>query len=356
MIGIIYKYTSPIGKIYIGQTTDEKRRRATFLNLNKSYGGVKIDRARQKYGPEKFHYEVLFKRRFRNKEDATLKLDELEEFYIQYYNSYRDGYNMTFGGYTTRGFVFSEEQKAEMSRARTGRTTRPRTEEEKQYHSEIMRRHWASKEYRELRARINADPVHRKIRSESVKGEKNGMYGKKHRSDSCKKMSESRFGELNFWYGKTKPKETKEKLKKRLEEFHSCHSVSEDTRKKISQNIKVPVKQFSKSGEFIAEFESPTIAGKIVGIDGSCIVKCCKGKRKSAGGDHWKYSEAPEYSAVEQDYNSDEWISTVQAILLTGRVRNVIYHHIKAHGVPIKKNGRKILIHKKSLFDIFGLG
>lgn len=48
MIGIIYKYTSPSGKVYIGQTTQEKRRRKTFLNLNKSYGGVKIDNARRR--------------------------------------------------------------------------------------------------------------------------------------------------------------------------------------------------------------------------------------------------------------------------------------------------------------------
>lgn len=65
MIGIIYKYTSPVGKIYIGQTTEERRRRKTFLNLNKTYGGIKIDRAREKYGPEKFSYEVLEKLRFK---------------------------------------------------------------------------------------------------------------------------------------------------------------------------------------------------------------------------------------------------------------------------------------------------
>ena len=33
MIGIIYKYTSPANKVYIGQTTDERRRRKTFLDL-----------------------------------------------------------------------------------------------------------------------------------------------------------------------------------------------------------------------------------------------------------------------------------------------------------------------------------
>lgn len=35
MKGIIYKYTSPDGKVYIGQTTKEQNRRNTFLNEKK---------------------------------------------------------------------------------------------------------------------------------------------------------------------------------------------------------------------------------------------------------------------------------------------------------------------------------
>ena len=30
--GIIYKYTSPSGKVYIGQTIDEKDRKKAFFN------------------------------------------------------------------------------------------------------------------------------------------------------------------------------------------------------------------------------------------------------------------------------------------------------------------------------------
>lgn len=67
MEGIIYKYTSPVKKIYIGQTTDERRRRKTFFNLNKSYGGEKIDRARLKYKPENFKYEIGSPAKFRVK-------------------------------------------------------------------------------------------------------------------------------------------------------------------------------------------------------------------------------------------------------------------------------------------------
>ena len=57
-IGIIYKYTSPSGKIYIGQTMNEKERRKKFLGKS-SYAGEKIDTARKIYGPSSFIYEVL---------------------------------------------------------------------------------------------------------------------------------------------------------------------------------------------------------------------------------------------------------------------------------------------------------
>lgn len=45
--GIIYLYESPNRKRYVGQTTNEKQRRLTFCNLNRSYGGAKIDNARK---------------------------------------------------------------------------------------------------------------------------------------------------------------------------------------------------------------------------------------------------------------------------------------------------------------------
>lgn len=38
--GIIYKYTSPSGKVYIGQTINEKDRRKHFLIQKLSYGGT----------------------------------------------------------------------------------------------------------------------------------------------------------------------------------------------------------------------------------------------------------------------------------------------------------------------------
>lgn len=351
--GIIYKYTSPNGRIYIGQTTEERRRRRTFLNLNKSYGGDKIDAARKKYKPENFEYEILFEGKFATKEEATLKLDELEEYYITIFDTYKNGYNMTFGGYTTRGFSFSEEQKKEMSIARMGRKTRPKTLEEKAEHSALMKEKWASESYRKLREEINNSEEHKRILSESLSGEKNGMYGKKHTQSSRMKMSESRSGEKNFWYGKRKSQEYREHIRQGATLYHENNTVSDETRQLISKSVSVPVCQYSLDGILIKEFYSATIAGKEIGIDASCIIKCCKGKRKSAGGFVWKYKTEPTFDATALDsVDGNIWIDIAEAISLTGLDRNVIYYHIKKHGVPILRNGRRIKINKPALMAI----
>lgn len=126
MKGIIYCYKSPSGKVYIGQTTDEKTRRATFFNTNYHYGGKYIDSARLKYGPKSFTYEVL---ETVEATDDKIKevLDNLEILYIRKYNSNNRefGYNLTIGGKTTLGYKFSEEAKKKLSELRKGKVFCP---------------------------------------------------------------------------------------------------------------------------------------------------------------------------------------------------------------------------------------
>lgn len=121
--GVIYKYTSPSNKIYIGQTTNEARRRAEwfYLKMYYSHKGTKIDNARLKYGPSNFKYEVLERIIYNNIEEATRELDRLEIYYIKLYNSYKNGYNLTIGGSSTRGLILSEEARNKISRIHKGK-------------------------------------------------------------------------------------------------------------------------------------------------------------------------------------------------------------------------------------------
>ena len=57
----------------------------------------------------------------------------------------------------------------------------------------------------------------------------------------------------------------------------------------INQNQSII--QLSLSGDFIDEYNSVIEADKKLHINQSSIVKCCKGKRKTAGGFKWMYKE-----------------------------------------------------------------
>lgn len=107
--GVIYKYTSPSGKSYIGQTTNEQARKRRFLQENETYSGHKIANAKKKYGPENFVYEVLSDKTYNNKKEMINDLNHLESYYIGLFDTYKNGYNMTYGGEGVRGLELSNE-------------------------------------------------------------------------------------------------------------------------------------------------------------------------------------------------------------------------------------------------------
>lgn len=128
IIGIIYKYTSPNGKSYIGQTVNEKLRKKLWNSSRYHYAGDKIDRARAKYGRENFDYTVLFEKGFLTKEIASIWLNIAEQYFIHLYDSVNSGYNCEIGGggnpnhtgainHHHGGYKLSDETKKKISEA-----------------------------------------------------------------------------------------------------------------------------------------------------------------------------------------------------------------------------------------------
>lgn len=70
-------------------------------------------------------------------------------------------------------------------------------------------------------------------------------------------------------------------------------------KKKQNPNKKV-VQQFTKSGGFVAEFESGFKASNETGICYVNISKCCNGERPSAGGYVWRFKIEPNLNNNEQ--------------------------------------------------------
>lgn len=91
----IYKYTNKInGKIYIGQSSDITARKSSHRNQS-LYGGKDMNcpfhLAINKYGIDNFDFEII------EECDKSL-LNEREQYWIEYYDSYNNGYNATTGG------------------------------------------------------------------------------------------------------------------------------------------------------------------------------------------------------------------------------------------------------------------
>ena len=120
MRGIIYCYTSPSNKKYIGQTKHEEDRKRDFLNINCNYssGNCKIDRARKKYSPENFIYEILEEIIEEDQIILYNKLNDLEVFYIKKYNTIKNGYNASSGGRVHSRLLSKEERIAKSKKAK----------------------------------------------------------------------------------------------------------------------------------------------------------------------------------------------------------------------------------------------
>lgn len=114
MIGIIYKYTSPSNKSYIGQTIHEQIRQSRHKHAAKTGATNTFYKAIRKYGWDKFTYEVLFTIDNDDKTRVKQKLDYMERYYIRKFDSYNNGYNMTEGGEGGSG-LHTDEFKQMMS-------------------------------------------------------------------------------------------------------------------------------------------------------------------------------------------------------------------------------------------------
>lgn len=90
MIGI-YKITNKLnGKMYIGQSNNIKRRFWEHQSRGAA-SRIPVDAAIEKYGVKNFQFDII--------EECPLeKLNEQETYWIKYFNSIENGYNLSEGG------------------------------------------------------------------------------------------------------------------------------------------------------------------------------------------------------------------------------------------------------------------
>ena len=88
----IYKITNKInGLAYIGQANDYERRFTEHrkYKVNQEVDTKLLYQAFEKYGIENFNFEVI---------GLYANYNEMERYWVAYYDTYYNGYNMTPGG------------------------------------------------------------------------------------------------------------------------------------------------------------------------------------------------------------------------------------------------------------------
>lgn len=117
----IYKATNKITKkSYIGFDCKWPYRKSAHKHAVKGGSNLVFHNAIRSYGWENFEWEIV-----EQHEDKYYLLNEREEYFIRKFNTHylnENGYNMTYGGEATFGWVPSDETKERISNAKKGKS------------------------------------------------------------------------------------------------------------------------------------------------------------------------------------------------------------------------------------------
>ena len=238
-IGYVYLITNTINsKLYVGITTRSMDERFREHKYDHKYSKSHLYRAMRKYGFDNFLFSIIEEVKSSSLDSLASTLFRLERYYIDLYDTYKNGYNSTLGGDGCVGFHLSEEAKKKISRIHKGKTI---------------------------------SDEHRKKISEFMSSDKNPNLGK-HMSDEDKKRSSLAHkgkcqGSNNGMYGKSRP----DLSQRNLEGSFKIIQLTLDSNKVV------------RIWDSLRQIQRET------GWNRSCISDCCNGKSKYSHGYIWKY-------------------------------------------------------------------
>lgn len=177
-MGTIYMIKNTIdGKMYVGQTYRDVQKRYKehcHIALN-TKRNLPLYNAMRKYGISNFNLIIL------EKDVVDEKLDELEMYYIEKYNAFREGYNNTCGGGGIRGWHHTPESREKFGKSISAVMWKINTPERAAKISATQKgRKFTDEHKQHLREAI---PDRRGIN--------NSFFGKKHTESTKKKISDA---------------------------------------------------------------------------------------------------------------------------------------------------------------------
>lgn len=177
--GIYRIYFIGSNKSYIGLTNGFKGRKGQHLRMLKDnkHFNIHLQRAFSKYGQDNFRIELI-------EECNKSELSEKEKYYIKFYDSFENGFNLTTGG---EHFNLSQEVKKRISEKHKGKIIKEETIRK------LRQINLGKKHSKETKDKISIANKSRLITNEQK--EKMSKAASYHRSiETRDKMSKSRIG------------------------------------------------------------------------------------------------------------------------------------------------------------------
>lgn len=272
-MGYIYKIYNDIdNKIYIGQTIQSiEARWSQHQYKARNFTEGKLFEAINIYGIDHFYIEQV-------EECDNSQLNEKEIYWINYYNSYENGYNMTRGGGQYR-----EEEENQLLLSiydlwDKGYSIIEIAEELHSTRTIVRDRIYGYKNYSEEEAIKRGIKKAKEAKYKKVyQWDKNGNFINEY--NSLKEASEK----TNTSY-----KALSQAINKEGSSNGYFWTLTKEKPKNISiQNTK-RVAQYDLQNNLIKIYNSRKEAAEATGADASSIGKCCKGNVKTVKGYIWK--------------------------------------------------------------------
>jgi len=245
VIGYIYKLTSPNGKVYIGQTINKKQRKYHYKTRNFKQQ-LKLWNESQKYNWKPYEtFEII--------EECLCGpnkqyLNEREQHWIKFYDSFKNGLNCNEGGFGNLGYLASDETKQKMS----------------DYHKNKPP---MSDETKQLLREINL-------------ADKNPMFGKKHSKCSINKIIKAKTG---FIFSEKSKIKMSESAKNKPPMSYETKQLLRDIN--LGNNFaNKPILEVNKTGDVIKRWESLSDCASDLNLNISGISKVLSGLSKTTKG------------------------------------------------------------------------
>ena len=270
-MGFIYKiWNEENDKLYIGQTSVGIKTRWSSHLKNYLTNNAVIYRAMRKYGASIFHIEQI-------EECENSKLDEREKYWIEYYDSYKNGYNSTPGGTALpSGKMFARLDDNLLHQLWDEGYSISEIVEKTGYSDTSIREHLHEYEKFSVEESISRG-INKaaKTRSQEVsQWDLQGNFIQTYQSAAVA-SKETNITVQNIY----------KCLKKERETAGNYYWTYEGELPVITRK---QVYQYDKQGNLIQTFNSKAEAAKSLNLDSGSIAKVCQGKRKTCGGFIWR--------------------------------------------------------------------